>query len=68
MIRVAAISRQFGALPSEIVGISDCYEAFCFNEACLYVISEISEGKEIFMDRQKSELIGFLKGWREGSE
>ena len=64
MIRIAAISRQFGTLPSEIMGISDCYEAFCFNEACLYIISELSQGKEIFADRQEEGLVGFLKEWK----
>ena len=46
------------------MGISDCYEAFCFNEACMYIISELSQGKEIFTGEQEEELVGFLKGWK----
>ena len=64
MIRIAAISRQFGTLPSKIMGISDCYEAFCFNEACLYIISELSQGREICEGGQEEELVGFLKEWK----
>ena len=32
--------------PSELLGIDDVYTAFCFDEACAYIISEMKEGKE----------------------
>lgn len=32
--------------PSEIMGIDDVYTAFCFDEACAFIISEIQDGKE----------------------
>lgn len=31
--------------PSELLGIDDEYTAFCFDEACSFIISEIKDGK-----------------------
>lgn len=33
-------------MPSEIARIADEYEAFCFDEACLYIIEQIEDKKE----------------------
>ncbi|MCL2874252.1 MAG: hypothetical protein FWE29_04890 [Defluviitaleaceae bacterium] len=63
-----AISQRYRVLPSEIIGISGCYEAFCFNEACLYIINELSTGKEILMDRQGEDLVTFLQKWEGGNK
>ncbi|AKA70131.1 hypothetical protein [Clostridium scatologenes] len=38
-----AIAKQFNKRPSEIIGLDNLYEAFCFDEACLYIINEISK-------------------------
>lgn len=32
--------------PSELLGIEDTYTAFCFDEACSYIIKELKDGKE----------------------
>lgn len=32
--------------PSEIMGITNTYLAFCFDEACAYIIKEMQDGKE----------------------
>lgn len=32
--------------PSDILGIEDAYTAFCFDEACAYIIKRISDGEE----------------------
>ena len=32
--------------PSDLMGIEDAYTAFCFDEACAYIINELKEGKE----------------------
>lgn len=41
-------------LPSQIIGIEDNYTAFCFNEACAYILSELQDGKEIIRKEEKS--------------
>lgn len=32
--------------PSTLVGICDPYTAFCFDEACTYIVRQIEDGKE----------------------
>lgn len=32
--------------PSELMGIRDTYTAFCFDEACAYILKNIKEGNE----------------------
>lgn len=54
------------------MGIGDCYTAFCFNEACLYIMNELSaknSRKLIFADEgEKGGLIDFLKKWDRSPE
>lgn len=35
-----------GCRPSEIMGIEDPYTAFCFDEACSYIVQKITDGEE----------------------
>lgn len=32
--------------PSELLGIEDTYLAFCFDEACAFIIKNIQDGRE----------------------
>ena len=32
--------------PSDILGIEDAYTAFCFDEACAYILKRIQDGEE----------------------
>ena len=32
--------------PSELLGIDDEYTAFCFDEACAYIVAQMRDGKE----------------------
>lgn len=32
--------------PSEFIGIEDEYTAFCFDEACAFIIAQLKDGKE----------------------
>lgn len=32
--------------PSDLIGIEDTYSAFCFDEACAYILKELKDGKE----------------------
>lgn len=40
------MSNVYKRLPSSLLGINDKYTAFCFDEACAYIISEIEDGKQ----------------------
>lgn len=32
--------------PSELVGLEEPYEAFCFDEACAYIYTKIEDGEQ----------------------
>lgn len=40
---ILAISKQYKQRPSEIIGINNDYEAFCFDECCTYILNELSK-------------------------
>lgn len=35
------MAKQYKQRPSEIIGLEGTYEAFCFDEACMYITSKI---------------------------
>ncbi|SQB33654.1 Uncharacterised protein [Clostridium cochlearium] len=37
------ISKQYKQRPSKIIGLTNDYEAFCFDEACVYIMNEMQE-------------------------
>jgi hypothetical protein len=40
------MSRTYRVRPSKIVGIEDCYTAYCLDEACAYIMQQIDQGNE----------------------
>lgn len=50
-MRVISIANRFKKLPSEILRIEDSYTAFCFDEVCDFLITNIeNERYPIFKD------------------
>lgn len=37
------MATQYNQRPSKLINLYDEYEAFCFDEACAYIISELSK-------------------------
>lgn len=33
-------------MPSEVMGIEDEYTAFCFDEACAFIVAKMQKGEE----------------------
>lgn len=55
MLNVIATARKFKKLPSEVICCEDEYTAYCFDEACSYILSRIEQGEEPrFSVRRKS--------------
>lgn len=57
MIQILSMAKMWQKLPSEIIGISDDdeYTAFCFNEACSYIMTQMEDDKKpIFKVKVKS--------------
>ena len=50
------MSKTYQVRPSEIIGIvDDIYTAYCFDEACAFFLSELSENKQPhFKEDEKS--------------
>ena len=40
---------EFPCRPSEVMGLEDGYTAFCFDEACAFIVKQLRDGKEPIM-------------------
>ena len=47
-------ARRFRSKPSDILHIDDGFVAYCFDEACCFIISQLEEGKRPFFMRELS--------------
>lgn len=59
------MSQTYKIRPSNVLDIQDNYLAFCFDEACGYIVNQIKEDKTPrFLDEEKpsnnSNLINFM--------
>jgi len=67
-IRSGEVLRLIGTLgtfdfccrPSEMMGIEDNYTAYCFDEACAFIVNQIRDGKEPVM-RVENNHIAYKK-------
>lgn len=46
ILSILAISKNYKQRPSEILGIKNDYEAFCLDEACIYILNQLADDKE----------------------
>ena len=67
-MRIINQALKFNRLPSEILRIDDEYTAFCFDEACLYIINQLENKKKphfkdekVDNDKDKYYLNDFLR-------
>ena len=54
--------------PSEIMEIYDPYTAFCFDEACAYIVKEIQDGKEPIIKKEKLSVEAKPQSYKKASE
>ena len=54
--RILNLSEAKRRDPSEIMQIEDEYTAFCFNEACNYIVSQIKDGNEPQYEKKKKKV------------
>jgi len=65
-------SLRFKERPSSILEIADGYTAFCFDEACDYIIGELSKkdhkeprwAEDAIEEERGGDLISFLRGFK----
>lgn len=53
VLRIISQSKKFNKPPSEIIGIDDHYVAFCFDEACIYILNEYEQGNEAKFEEEE---------------
>lgn len=46
ILEIISMSKMYTCRPSELVGLEEPYEAFCFDEACAYIYSKIESGEQ----------------------
>lgn len=46
------MAARFSTRPSEIMGIEDSYTAYCFDEACAWILGQIESGEEPHYKRE----------------
>lgn len=49
---VLTMARRYKTRPSEFLGLDDPYTAFCFDEACTYIMNRVDEGEELYFTRK----------------
>lgn len=58
LLSVLNMSQLYKQRPSEFIPGLDEYTAFCFDEACSYILGNIKQGKEPkWLDKKKEEKI-----------
>ena len=48
---VLTAAQRFHIRPSEMLRLRDDYDAYCFDEACCYMLGQLEEGKRPFFQR-----------------
>lgn len=43
--------------PSELMGLNDEYTAFCFDEACAFIIDKIKDGNKPIMRLEENKIV-----------
>lgn len=52
ILPLLAMVKRYNKLPSELMSIEDDYTAYCFNEACAFILGELEAGEEIHFKKQ----------------
>ena len=53
IMSVIFAAQRFRTKPSDMLRISDGFVAYCFDEACCFIISQMEEGKRPFFRRSR---------------
>ena len=53
VLRIIVQAKNYNKLPSEILGITNTYTAFCFNEACLHIQLALEDKDTVIFDEKR---------------
>lgn len=54
ILSLLGVAQRYKVRPSSLLGDVDDYTAFCFDEACAYIMAEMDNGEEPVFHRQYS--------------
>lgn len=60
------MTNTYKCLPSTFLGIYDPYTAFCFNEACAYIIQQMEKGEEPSFKMKFNSFTDMYKHYQNG--
>lgn len=63
VLNVIAIAKQFGLRPSDVICAEDEYTAFCFDEACSYILGRLEAGEEPHFKKEYKSFADIYKGY-----
>lgn len=46
------VAQRYSKRPSELLDIGDPYTAYCFDEACAYIMNRIDAGDEVVFEKK----------------
>ena len=55
---------SYKVLPSTLLGLTDEYTSYCFNEACLYILNRIKNGDEPQFKRKYTSFTDMYKQYK----
>lgn len=47
ILNILIMAKRYRQRPSDILGVTDDYAAYCFDEACIFLYNALEEGKEL---------------------
>lgn len=50
ILNILAMSKKYKQRPSDILNIRKEYAAYCFDEACIFLLDALEDGKELKFD------------------
>lgn len=57
------VSNRYRKRPSELLGIEDGYVAYCFDEACAYIMNRLDKKEEIYFEKHYSSFTDLYKAY-----
>ena len=64
ILNILAVAKKFSVLPSTVLNIDGEYPAYCFNEACMFLLQALEDGKTLKFEGNKEQ----KKHFRSASE
>lgn len=55
------MSKMYSCRPSSLLDVQDAYTAFCFDEACAYILTKVTDGEQPDFSVFKTETSSYAR-------